>query len=75
MIRVVEPEPRAEEPKLNCLPEPEPKLRIEAPAPFLYHRPEEIVQKKIMVAEEVFVYCYNYNSITEVKKGNFQGIL
>jgi hypothetical protein len=27
-------EPRAEEPKLNYLPEPEPKLRIAAPAPF-----------------------------------------
>jgi hypothetical protein len=35
---VVEPEPsqRAEEPKLNCLPEPEPQLRIAAPAPFYY---------------------------------------
>ncbi len=25
-----------------------------------------------MVAEEVFVNCYNINSITEVKKGNFK---
>jgi hypothetical protein len=32
---VVEPEPRAQEPKLNCLPEPEPKLRIAAPAEVL----------------------------------------
>jgi hypothetical protein len=27
---------RAEEPKLNNLPEPEPKLRIAAPAPFCF---------------------------------------
>jgi hypothetical protein len=26
-----------------------------------------------MVAEEVFVNCYNFNPITLVKKGNFQG--
>jgi hypothetical protein len=44
IISVVEPQPRAEEPKLNCLLEPETKLRIEAPAaapaPFysIYHR-------------------------------------
>jgi hypothetical protein len=30
---VAEPGPRAEEPNLNCLPEPEPKLRISALAP------------------------------------------
>jgi hypothetical protein len=30
--RVVEPEPRKREPKLNCLSEPEPKLQIAAPA-------------------------------------------
>jgi hypothetical protein len=30
---VVEPEPRGEEPKLNLLSEPEPKLQIAAPAP------------------------------------------
>jgi hypothetical protein len=29
---VLKPEPRAEEPKLNCLLEPEPKLQIVAPA-------------------------------------------
>jgi hypothetical protein len=37
---------RAEEPKLNCLPEPEPKLRITAPDPDPYHfnqRLQEIV--------------------------------
>jgi hypothetical protein len=34
--------------------------------------PEEILQKKIMIAEEVFVNCYNINSITEAKKGNFK---
>ncbi len=28
-----------------------------------------------MVAEEVFVNCDNFNLITKVKKGNFQGIL
>jgi hypothetical protein len=62
-ISVVEPEPkpkqRGEEPKLNCLPEPEPKLRI---AVWLWRRLlsiyqglEEILKKKIMVAQEVFV--------------------
>jgi hypothetical protein len=49
----VEPEPRAEEPILNC--QPEPKLRIAAPAPALLTRVEEIFVGKIMVAEEVFV--------------------
>jgi hypothetical protein len=38
---VVEPEP-----KLNCLPEPEPKLRIAAPAPSIYHTLEEIFLEK-----------------------------
>jgi hypothetical protein len=28
-----------------------------------------------MVPEEVFVNCYNFNPITSVKTGNFQGIL
>ncbi len=27
-----------------------------------------------MVAEEVFVNCYNFNPISKVEKGNFQGI-
>ncbi len=48
---VVEPEPRAEEPKLNCLPEPEPKIQVEAPALSIYHR--NFIEK-IMVTEEVF---------------------
>jgi hypothetical protein len=36
---IAEPQPRAEEPKLNCLPklEPEPKLRIAAPAPAPFY--------------------------------------
>jgi hypothetical protein len=36
-----EPSPKAEEPKINCLLEPEPQLRIAAPAPF-YYRLEKI---------------------------------
>ncbi len=82
---VVEPEPKliAEEPKLNGLLEPEPKLRIAAPAPApapapfsIYHRLEDILLKKIMVAEEVFVNCYNFNpNNSQVKKSNFLGIL
>ncbi len=42
----VEPEPRAEEPKLNCIPELEPKLRLRLQLrPWLlsvYHRLEEV---------------------------------
>ncbi len=34
---------RAEELKLNYLPELEPKLRIAAPAPFIYQRLKEIL--------------------------------
>jgi hypothetical protein len=60
-------EPRSEEPKLNCLLESEPKLRIAAltPAPALsiYTRLEEIFRKKIMVAKEVFVNYNNFNPI------------
>jgi hypothetical protein len=66
-------EPRAKEPKLNCLPEP--KVQIAASAPF--HLPQtwkKFYRKKIMVAEEVFVNCYYFNPYTEVNKGNFQGI-
>jgi hypothetical protein len=33
-ISGVEPDPREDEPKLNSLMEPEPKLRIAYPAPF-----------------------------------------
>ncbi len=46
-----------EEPKLNCLPVPEPELRIAAPDPanfFLPQRRKEILYKKIKVAEKVF---------------------
>ncbi len=48
-----EPEPKAEEPKWNFLPEPEPKSRIAAPAPF--YLPQ--------TGFEVFVNCYNFNPI------------
>jgi hypothetical protein len=73
----VEPEPRAKEPKLNSLPEPELKLRIAAPdpAPFYLPQTERYFIEKSMVAEEVFVNCYNFNPIAKVSKGNFQGIL
>ncbi len=29
----------------------------------------------MVAAEEVFVNCYNFNPITQVKKDKFQGIL
>jgi hypothetical protein len=66
---VVEPKPIALETNLKCLPEMEPKLRIAAPAqsPSIYHRLEEILKKKIMVAEEIFVNCYNFNLIKPKK--------
>ncbi len=50
-------EPGAEEPKLNSLLEPEPKLRIAAPAPPLFYLPglNKCCRKKIMVAEKVIV--------------------
>jgi len=51
----------AEKPKLNCHPEPEPKLRIAAPAPAPFYYTKKLLQIKIMVAEEVFVKCYNFN--------------
>jgi hypothetical protein len=54
---VAEPEPRAEEPKLNCLLVTEPKLRIAAPAPFynLFIKDlQKFYRKQIMVAKEVF---------------------
>jgi hypothetical protein len=53
---------RAEEPKLICLPEP--KLRIATPAPFYFHRLEEILYKKIMAAKEVFENWYTFNPFT-----------
>jgi hypothetical protein len=54
----------------------EPKLRIAAPAlaPFYLSQTWRNVIEKNMVAEEVFVNCYNFNPISQVKKGNFQGI-
>jgi hypothetical protein len=64
---VLEPEPKAEEPKFNCLLdlEPEPKVKICASGSFLFITD----LKKIMVAEEVFVNCYNFIPTS------FQGIL
>jgi hypothetical protein len=54
----VETEQKAEEPKLNCSPEPElgPKAQIAAP-PFFY------LPKIMVAAEEVLVNCYNFNFI------------
>jgi hypothetical protein len=49
----------AEEPKLNCILEPEPKLRIAAPAPP--PAPFYLPYLKIMVAKEFFVNYYNFN--------------
>jgi hypothetical protein len=43
------------ESKLNCLLESEPKLRIAAPALSIYHKLEEILKEKFMVAGEVVV--------------------
>ncbi len=71
LTSVGEPEPRAEEQKLNCLLEPEPKLRIAAPAPaqsqapvpFYFSKTWRNFIQKIMVAAEVFVICYNFNPI------------
>jgi hypothetical protein len=57
-------EPRAEEPKLNCLPEPELKLRIAAQVPFYLPQTSRKLYCKKMVAEEPFVHCYNFNPIT-----------
>ncbi len=39
--------------------EPEPKLRVAAPVLFFYHRLEEILFKKIMIAEE-FVKLFQF---------------
>jgi hypothetical protein len=52
--------------------EPEPKLRIAAPAPLYLLDLKKFYRKKTMHTEEVFVNCYNFNPITKVKKGNFQ---
>ncbi len=50
-----------------------------APAPALvrFYSSQTLrnfTEKKIMVAETVFINCYNFNLISKVKKGNFQGI-
>jgi hypothetical protein len=44
----------AEKPNLNCLLEPEPKLRIPDPAPFYLRQTWSNIIFKIMVAEEFF---------------------
>ncbi len=64
-----EPEPRAEEPKLNCLPEQELKLRIVAPAPF--YLLQKFYRKKIITSEKVIGIFL----LQKLKKGYFQGIL
>jgi hypothetical protein len=56
---VVEPEPRAKEPKLNY-----PRLLS------IYHRLEVIVKKKIMVAEKVLLIVTIFNFFTLVKSKN-----
>ncbi len=63
-------EPKDEEPKLNSLLEPEPELRIAAPAPSPFYLPglNKCCRRKIMVAEKVIVNCYNFNTIIKVKK-------
>jgi hypothetical protein len=58
---VAEPELRAEEPKINCLRLPEPNYELRLRLLSVYHRLEETLKKKILVAEEVFVNCYNFN--------------
>ncbi len=57
LLLTIVAEPRAKEPKLNWLPESEPKLRSAAPAPFY------LPQTK-MVAEDFFVNCYSFHPIT-----------
>jgi hypothetical protein len=44
-----------------------------SPAPFyLLQGLEEILEKKHVVAGEVFVNCYSFNPITQVKKRIFK---
>jgi hypothetical protein len=52
-ISVAVPKPRAEEPKLNCIPELE--LRTAAPVPFPSSKTCRNFLEKIMVSQEVFV--------------------
>jgi hypothetical protein len=69
---VEEPEPRAEDPKLNACRSrsrnDELRPCFQFPLLSIYQRLKEILKKKIMVAEEVFVNCYNFNPVTKVKK-------
>jgi hypothetical protein len=55
---------------MNCLPEPVPKAEITncGSGSFLFTTDlKKFYRKKILVAEEVFVNCYNFNPITQVK--------
>jgi hypothetical protein len=70
---VAKPEPRAEDPKLNCLPEPGPKLRIDSSSGSFQFTSglKKFFRKKIMLAEEVFViiwYYFNPNTFSQQKK-------
>ncbi len=60
---------RSREPKLNCLQEPEPNLRIAAPAPS-YSPDFKKFYRKIMVAEEFFVNSNNFIPIKPKRYGN-----
>jgi hypothetical protein len=54
--------------------EPEPKLRIAAPAPLYLSDLKKFYRKKPCLLKKFLVNCYNFNPITKVKKGNFQDI-
>jgi hypothetical protein len=56
---VAEPEPRAKETKVNCLPDPEAKLRLQLRL-LLFIKDLKKFYKKIMVAEEFFVIFSNF---------------
>ncbi len=47
---------------------PEPKLLIAAPAPFHFQQTWGNFTEKIIVAEEFFTNCYNFNPFATVKK-------
>ncbi len=70
---VVEQKPRAEEPKLNCLPEPEPKLWIAAPvlapAPFCLPRTFRNFKEKHHGCWRNFETCYIYSYYAGVGAG------
>ncbi len=66
---------RSREAEIKCHPEPELKIRIAAPAPLnIYHKLEDILKQKIMVAKEVFARV-TILTLYLSKKGSFQGIL